>query len=93
MYAIRSYYAIKQSEINDDKLTTKGVFTDLNCTINGFKFVFGVGGIHGSVESQIVYSDDDFQIVDVDVTSFYRITSYNVCYTKLLRTLIFIESI
>lgn len=66
---------IKQSEINDDKLTTKGVFKDLNCTINGFTFVFGVGGIHGSIESQIVYSDDEFQIVDVDVTSFYPRTA------------------
>lgn len=36
-----------------------------------FTFVFGVGGIHGSVESQIVRSDDDYQVVDVDVTSFY----------------------
>lgn len=50
---------------------TKGVFADLVATVDGFSFVFGVGGIHGSVESQIVYSDDDYQIVDVDVTSFY----------------------
>lgn len=50
---------------------TKGVFADLFATVEGFTFVFGVGGIHGSVESQIVYSDDEYQIVDVDVTSFY----------------------
>jgi len=50
---------------------TKGVFADLEATVDGFTFVFGVGGIHGSVESQIVYSDADYQIVDVDVTSFY----------------------
>lgn len=50
---------------------TKGVFADLSATVDGFTFVFGVGGIHGSVESQIVYSDDEYQIVDVDVTSFY----------------------
>lgn len=50
---------------------TKGVFADLVATVDGFPFVFGVGGIHGSIESQIVTSDDEFQIVDVDVTSFY----------------------
>ena len=50
---------------------TKGVFADLYATVDGFDFVFGVGGIHGSVESQTVVSDADYQIVDVDVTSFY----------------------
>lgn len=50
---------------------TKGVFEGLVATIDGFDFVFGVGGIHGSIESQTVVSDADFQIVDVDVTSFY----------------------
>jgi len=50
---------------------TKGVFADLTAIVDGFAFVFGVGGIHGSVESQTICSDDDAQIVDVDVTSFY----------------------
>lgn len=50
---------------------TKGVFEGLTASVDGFDFVFGVGGIHGSVESQIVTSDATHQIVDVDVTSFY----------------------
>lgn len=50
---------------------TKGVFTDLTATINGFTFVFGLGGIHGSVESEIIESDDEHVIVDLDVTSYY----------------------
>jgi hypothetical protein len=50
---------------------TKGVFTDLTARINGFDFVFGLGGIHGSVESMVVESDDDWVIVDLDVTSYY----------------------
>jgi hypothetical protein len=58
-------------DITDSSLVTKGVFKDLTCTIDGFKYVFGVGGIHGSVESQIVRSDDEFVIEDADVTSFY----------------------
>ena len=50
---------------------TKGVFNDLVACIDGFTFVFGLGGIHGSVESQVVESDDDMVIVDLDVTSYY----------------------
>ena len=50
---------------------TKGVFNDLTATIGGFTFVFGLGGIHGSVESEVIESDDDCIIVDLDVTSYY----------------------
>lgn len=50
---------------------TKGVFNDVNCTINGFKYDFGLGGIHGSVESQTVYGNDDYIIEDWDVASYY----------------------
>ncbi len=50
---------------------TKGVFTDLTATINGFTFVFGLGGIHGSIESEVIESDAEFIIVDLDVTSYY----------------------
>lgn len=50
---------------------TKGVFNDLVARVNGFDFVFGLGGIHGSVESQVVESDDEHIVVDLDVTSYY----------------------
>jgi len=50
---------------------TKGVFNDLTATIDGFTFVFGLGGIHGSVESEVIESDNDHIIVDLDVTSYY----------------------
>lgn len=50
---------------------TKGVFEDVNCTINNFTFVFGLGGIHGSVESKAIISDSEYAIVDLDVTSYY----------------------
>ena len=50
---------------------TKGVFNDLTAIVNGFCFVFGLGGIHGSLESRVVESDDDFVIVDLDVASYY----------------------
>ena len=50
---------------------TKGVFNDLVARIDGFDFVFGLGGIHGSIESEIVQSDEQFVIVDLDVSSYY----------------------
>ena len=50
---------------------TKGVFTDLTATVNGFTFVFGLGGIHGSIESEVIESDGEYVIVDLDVTSYY----------------------
>ena len=50
---------------------TKGAFSDLTATIDGFSYDFGVGGLHGCVPPQIVHSDDEFMIVDVDVASYY----------------------
>jgi len=50
---------------------TKGIFKDLNATVNGFNFVFGLGGIHGSVENEVIVSTDDEVIIDLDVKSYY----------------------
>jgi hypothetical protein len=50
---------------------TKGVFKDLSATIKGFQFDFGTGGIHGSIDSEIVESDDDGDVIDLDVASYY----------------------
>lgn len=50
---------------------TKGVFKDLTAKVNGFEFVFGTGGIHGSVNNRVIEADDEFEIIDLDVKSFY----------------------
>ena len=50
---------------------TKGAFENVHCTVNGFQFDFGTGGIHGSIDSTIVYSDDDYVLYDWDVASYY----------------------
>lgn len=50
---------------------TKGVFEGLNAVVDGFQFDFGTGGIHGSVPSQVVCSDDEHVVIDVDVASYY----------------------
>ena len=57
----------KQQSITE----TVGVFKNLKATVNGFDFVFGLGGIHGSMESVVVESDDEYAIIDLDVTSYY----------------------
>jgi len=50
---------------------TKGVFKGLIATVAGLDYHFGTGGLHASVESQVVHTTDTHQLVDVDVASFY----------------------
>ncbi len=57
----------KQQVITD----TRGVFNNVFVELNGFRFDFGTGGIHGSVDRRKVVADADFEIVDIDVTSLY----------------------
>lgn len=49
----------------------KGKIKNLNTVVDGFQFDFGTGGIHGSIPSCTVYSDDEYVICDLDVTSYY----------------------
>lgn len=39
--------------------------------LNGFEYHFGIGGIHGSVESKYFEANDEYEIIDLDVTSLY----------------------
>lgn len=50
---------------------TKGVFKDVECTIDGFKFVFGLGGIHGSVTNRKYVTSPGHVIRLDDVVSYY----------------------
>lgn len=50
---------------------TKGVFEDVNCVVDGFRFDFGTGGLHGSLTNVVVEEDADHMILDADVTSMY----------------------
>lgn len=57
----------------------------LNVVINGHEYVFGVGGIHSSVEPQLVESDDEYIIIDLDVASYYpNLAIKNTLYPKHL---------
>lgn len=44
---------------------------DLHAIVGGFRFDFGTGGIHGSIERRVVRSDETHVVIDADVTSFY----------------------
>ena len=50
---------------------TKGIFNEVTAMVNGFTFVFGLGGIHGSVENRILESCSEYVIESWDVTSYY----------------------
>ena len=50
---------------------TKGVFKELFCIVDGLDFHFGTGGLHASVPGQTVYTNHEYVIIDVDVTSYY----------------------
>lgn len=50
---------------------TKGVFKDLHCTVDGFDYHFGVGGIHGSLKWHVARSTDQKIVIDLDVASYY----------------------
>lgn len=43
----------------------------LNTNKEGVTYVFGTGGLHASVESTTVEADDQYEIIDFDVTSYY----------------------
>jgi hypothetical protein len=66
---------MKSQTITEDevtgKLKTKGVFSDVHATVGGLDFHFGTGGIHACVPSQIVRSDAETMIRDIDVAGLY----------------------
>lgn len=62
---------IESLEQSERKVETKGVFAGLHATVRGFTFHFGTGGIHGSLSRQTIREDDDYEIIDLDVASFY----------------------
>ena len=82
---------IKVSEGAPAKVATKGVFKNLTSTVDGFTFVFGTGGLHGSVSRRIAKADATHEIADIDVTGYYpRIAIVNGFYPEHLGP-IFVE--
>ena len=50
---------------------TKGVFDELNTEYCGVGISFGLGGIHASIEAEIVRECNDYCVIDYDVASYY----------------------
>lgn len=70
-FQLSEFEAIRQRLLASSIVETKGVFEDMRATVGGIDFIFGVGGIHGSVHAQSVYEDDEHDLIDVDVESYY----------------------
>jgi len=49
---------------------TKGEL-DYEIPYKGFTFIYGSGGIHGSLSNKIIQSDENYLIIDADVGSLY----------------------
>ena len=52
-------------------IKTKGKQKTLNIVYKGFQYDFGVGGIHGSIQSGVYTPLDDELIIDIDVEGYY----------------------
>jgi len=48
---------------------TKGSVKNLNCKYKGIQFDFGTGGLHACIESGTYEADEEYAIIDLDVTS------------------------
>lgn len=55
----------------DGFIEAKGVFDNVSATVDGLSYDFGTGGIHGSLHSTVVHEDDEYEIWDWDVASYY----------------------
>lgn len=65
----RVHRAFMQSVIDADRV--KQSFAKLSILAGGFQFDFGVGGLHGSIRDRLVVANDEYELLDIDVTSFY----------------------
>jgi hypothetical protein len=59
------------SELTTNRRTKQQTVKNLHTVVNGFRFDFGTGGIHGSIDGQTVRSDDTHDLIDIDVASYY----------------------
>lgn len=78
---IFDYISFKSKEFNQllDKIRSIIILStkkekkeiELSATYKGFKFDYGKGGIHGSINNKIVESNNEYVIMDLDVSSLY----------------------
>lgn len=54
-----------------NKYLPEGENPSLEVSLAGLQFHFGIGGVHASAENKIFYTDDEWQILDIDVSGMY----------------------
>lgn len=62
---------LEETEYKVQKIATKGAFKGLHATVDGVVYKFGTGGLHGSVEKQILIATEKRIIRDIDVKALY----------------------
>ena len=89
MYAIRSYYAVRLYYINFLQPKWGGSLDDIEKFIADLKPLYSQNKDLKDIEGRLPYTQGDVLLTTYDKDkvklSIPRITSYNVCYTKLLR--------
>ena len=88
MYAIRSYYGFRRNiQIHREQFLTAAVIYlgDVKNPVQGSGLTHLAHSLYTNNHIKLVV--DDAKQIDPSILrySFLRITSYNVCYTKLLR--------
>lgn len=74
-----------EKEFRSTKLIVGSKIKDIHATIDGFTHHFKGGGLHSSLKETIITSDDEHQIIDVDVKSFYpNLSVVNTIYPEHL---------
>lgn len=59
------------AQLDGTKVVKKMIPVNIHCVVDGFRFDFGAGGIHGSVNNEIVVPGRGQKLKDSDVKSFY----------------------
>ena len=59
------------ANVDKTKVIKKMIPVNIHCVVDGFRFDFGAGGIHGSVNNEIVVPRKGEKLKDSDVKSFY----------------------
>lgn len=79
--------AKKKGEVQYSYWACWKIAETLNVVLDGFRFDFGTGGIHGSLTSKIAKQTKAYEIVDADVSSMYpNIAISNNVYPEHLST-------
>lgn len=73
-FSTREFNKVLEQFKNTTIYDTQNPF-EYNVIYKGFKYDYGVGGIHGCIKSGIYTSDEEYEIIDIDIDGMYPSTS------------------